>query len=185
MATSWLALWAFLVLGCTLSVHGNGRTPLEGTILDEDRAKAYLEEANVLLTDMCHRSVQTEWNYGNNLTEYNKNKSVEQTLLANMLGKEVWKNATQFKWTTFKDDATRLVFKRFSVLGTAILPDDKQSELVQIVADMSSNHGKAKICPFVRKTNTSDECNIPLEPSKKYNAFFPPLLCATNTGGPT
>ncbi|CAN8014742.1 unnamed protein product, partial [Ixodes persulcatus] len=92
---------------------------------------------------------------------------VEQTLRANVLEKEVWKNATRFKWTGFKDEETRTIFRRLSVLGTAILPEDEQTELVKIISDMDSNHGGGKICPFVRKTNTSDECNVPLEPTIK------------------
>lgn len=162
-----LLLCAVLALDYGVGAVFGERTPVEGTLLDEERAKAYLDEADVLLTDMCTRSVQAEWNYGNNLTEHNKNKSVDQTLRFNVLLKEVWKNATQFKWTTFKDKPTHLVYQRLSVLGNAILPDDKQTELVKIIADMSGNHGGAKICPYVRTTNMSDECNVALEPTIK------------------
>ncbi|KAM7313591.1 angiotensin-converting enzyme-like [Ixodes scapularis] len=171
MATSWFrtACGLLLLLGLVVVVVGDGapEKPLEGPLEDEERAKAYLKDADVLLTDMCLKSFGAEWDYANNLTEYNKNKSVEQTLRANVLEKEVWKNATQFKWTGFKDEETRTIFRRLSVLGTAILPEDERTELVKIISDMDSNHGGGKICPFVRKTNTSDECNVPLEPTIK------------------
>uniref|UniRef100_A0A0K8R9M6 Putative dipeptidyl peptidase/kininase n=1 Tax=Ixodes ricinus TaxID=34613 RepID=A0A0K8R9M6_IXORI len=169
MATSWFrtACGLLLLVGLVVVVVGAQEKPLEGPLEDEERAKAYLKDADVLLTDMCLKSYNAEWDYANNLTEHNKNKSVEQTLRANVLEKEVWKNVTQFKWTGFKDEETRTIFRRLSVLGTAILPEDKQTELVKIISDMDSNHEGGKICPFVRKTNTSDECNVPLEPTIK------------------
>ncbi|CAN7938175.1 unnamed protein product [Ixodes hexagonus] len=77
MATSWFrAVCALLVAGLALVAQCAPEKPLEGTLTDEERAKAYLEDADVLLTDMCLRSYTAEWNYANNLTEHNKNKSV-------------------------------------------------------------------------------------------------------------
>ncbi|CAN8014739.1 unnamed protein product, partial [Ixodes persulcatus] len=52
------------------------RAPVEGELLDEERGKMYAKEAEVLLTDMCLKSTEVSWNYGNNLTEHNKNLSV-------------------------------------------------------------------------------------------------------------
>ncbi|XP_029845535.2 angiotensin-converting enzyme-like [Ixodes scapularis] len=165
METSWFLVYCFLVLGS--GVECASKAPVEGEILDEERGKMYAKEAEVLLTDMCLKSTEVSWNYGNNLTEHNKNLSIEQSLVSGALYKEVWKNMTQFKWTTFKDEQTRTIFRRFSTLGTSLLPEDKQKEYLKIVADMKGNHAAAKICPFHRMTNQSDECNVPLEPTIK------------------
>lgn len=54
---------------------------------------------------------------------------IEQSLVSGALYKEVWKNMTQFKWTTFKDEQTRTIFRRFSTLGISLLPEDKQKEV--------------------------------------------------------
>lgn len=156
-----------VVLGATPGARCASRAPLEGTIEDEERAKDYACYANEIVTDMWNKMVLADWDYNNNLTEHNKNKSVEQTLASHKLEKEVWKNITQFKWTTFKDPVTRRIFEKLSVLGTAILSEDKQDEFIKLIADMQENHANAKICPYVRKTNKSDECNLSLEPEIK------------------
>ncbi|CAN7988334.1 unnamed protein product [Ixodes hexagonus] len=165
METSWFLVWTFLTfVSC---VERAPRAPVEGVLLDEERAKVYAKEAEVLLTDMCLKSSQVSWNYANNLTEHNKNMTIAQNLVSSVLYKEVWKNMTQFKWTTFKDEATRTIFRRFSTLGTSLLPEDKQKEYLRLVADMKGNHGAAKICPFHRLTNQSDEFRVPLDPTIK------------------
>lgn len=151
---------------CVLVGHvtSAARVPVEGTLEDEEQAKAYLKDVEAMLTEVCLDVVYARWNHSVNLTEHNKNKSIEASLEMSRLNKEVWKNVTKFKWTTFKDEQTRTVFKRTSVLGSAILPDDEKRELVQIIADMSQNHASAKICPFKRNCTSAEKCNIPLDP---------------------
>lgn len=158
-----------LLAVCALVFPRSGaeRVPVEGTLEDEEQAMAYLKEVEALLTDGCLRVANARWNHATNLTEHNKNKSVEATVEINRLNKEVWKNITKFRWTTFKDEKTRTVFKRNSILGAALLPDEENKELVQLIADMTENHASAKICPFKHNTESPSECNVPLEPTIK------------------
>lgn len=160
--------WLVALVGCVLVAEKltgvEARVPVEGTLEDEERAKAYLKDVEVLLTDACLKVSNARWNHSVNLTERNKNRSIEASLEMSRLNKEIWKNMTMFKWTTFKDEHTRVVYKRKSVLGSAILPDQEKRELVQIIADMSQNHASAKICPFKRQSTSPDECNVPLDP---------------------
>ncbi|XP_075550287.1 angiotensin-converting enzyme-like [Dermacentor variabilis] len=161
----WLA--CLVLAAAAPSARAAARQPVEGDNEDEDMAKMYACYANYLVTEMWNRVVVADWNYANNLTEYNKNKSVEVTLEAQKLDLEVWKNVTKYKWTKFEDPVTRRIFEKLSVLGTAVLSNDKQNELVNIIADMQENHASSKICPFVRQTNRPDECNLSLEPEIK------------------
>ncbi|XP_037517553.1 angiotensin-converting enzyme [Rhipicephalus sanguineus] len=151
---------------CVLVGHvtSAARVPVEGTLEDEEQAKAYLKDVEAMLTEVCLDVSYARWNHSVNLTEHNKNKSIDASLKMSRLNKEIWKNVTKFKWTTFKDEQTRTIFKRTSVLGSAILPDDEKRELVQIIADMSQNHASAKICPFKRNCTSAEKCNIPLDP---------------------
>lgn len=160
-----------LCVGVILEWHGSARCapkhPAQGTAEDEQRAKAYLGDVDAILTAVCYNDNLAEWNYETNINDENNEKNVEQKLKSSQLSKEVWRNMTQFKWTTFKDPRTRRAFKLLSVIDTAILPHDKQNEFVKTVNDMQGNHASAKICPFARKTGKSDECTLSLEPDIK------------------
>ncbi|KAL1430140.1 hypothetical protein MTO96_002399 [Rhipicephalus appendiculatus] len=99
---------------CVLGVHvtGAARVPVEGTLKDEEQAKAYLKDVEAMLTGACLDVTSARWNHSVDLTEHNKNRSIEASLEISRLNKEIWKNVTRFKWTTFKDEQTRTVFKR-------------------------------------------------------------------------
>ncbi|XP_070392997.1 angiotensin-converting enzyme-like [Dermacentor albipictus] len=163
----WPWLVGMILAAVMTEAHGAARQPVEGDNEDEDVAQMYACYANYLVTQMNNRVTNAVWNYANNLTEYNKNNSVKARLEMKKLEKEVWKNVTKYKWTKFEDPVTRRIFEKLSVLGTAMLSDDKQNELLNIVAEMLQNHASGKICPFLRKTNTSEECNLSLEPEIK------------------
>ncbi|XP_077483440.1 angiotensin-converting enzyme-like [Amblyomma americanum] len=141
--------------------------PAEGAVEDEERAKAYLSDVDVILTSICYNDNLAEWNYETNINDENNRKNVERRLISSAISKQVWRNITQFKWTSFKDPTTRRVFKLLSVIDTAILPHDEQNEFVKTVNDMQGNHASAKICPFARKTGKPDECTLSLEPDIK------------------
>ncbi|XP_064471670.1 angiotensin-converting enzyme-like [Ornithodoros turicata] len=164
------SLWyvgVFLLVEHLRSVEPAKARCVTGIIDDEERAVEYLKELNGVLTDMCTRTVVASWNYATNLTEYNKNQSIDHNVKSSILDKEIWANATMFNWESFKDPVTRRVFKEFSTLGTSVLPEEKLSEFIKLTTDMAGNHGGAKICPFVRVTNEDDECNVSLEPTIK------------------
>lgn len=165
MRSAWLKLGLVLVLNLQSALVPCGaRQPAEGTIEDEERAKHYVDELEALLTDMCYMNNVAQWNYETDLTEENKRKTVKQQYTSGEVNKEVWKNITQFKWTSFKDANTKRVFKLLSVIDTAILPEDKQNEFLKIVSDMLGNHAAAKACPFTQNGRKPDECDLPLDP---------------------
>lgn len=168
MHSAWLKLGVLLVLNLQPElVRCGARKPAEGTIEDEERAKHYLDELDTLLNDMCYMENVAQWNYETNLNEENKMKTVKQRFRSGEITKEVWKNITQFKWTSFKDPNTKRVFKLLSVIDTAILPEDKQNEFLKIVSDMLGNHASAKACPFPRNSPKPDRCTLPLDPDIK------------------
>ncbi|KAH7946443.1 hypothetical protein HPB49_025158 [Dermacentor silvarum] len=139
------------------------RRPVDGTVRDKDRAKAYLDEVDAILSDICYNDNVAEWNYETDINSENDRKRVEQSLKSNELKKELWRNITQFRWTSFKDPTTKRVFKLLSVVDTAILPQEKQNEFLKIVSDMQGNHASAKICPFSRKATNPDDCTLTLD----------------------
>lgn len=163
----WTWLACLVLAAATPVVRGAARQPVEGDLEDEDLAKMYACYANYLITEMWNKVVVADWNYANNITDYNKKKSVEATLESQQLDMDVWQNITKYRWTKFEDPVTRRIFEKLSVLGTAILSSEKKTELVNIIANMQENHASGKICPYVQKTNTPEECNLSLEPEIK------------------
>ncbi|XP_077491079.1 angiotensin-converting enzyme-like [Amblyomma americanum] len=134
---------------------------------EEARAKDYASYVNRTLTAAAHRAVVADWNYVTNLTEYNKNQSVVESLAVKKLEKEIWRNVTQFKWSRFKDQTTKRIFRKLSRIGTAILSAEKQDKLVNLIAEMQENHASAKVCPFRGKAAKTGKCNLSLNPEIK------------------
>lgn len=54
------------------------------------------------------------------------------------------------------------MFKKYTMLGVSILPDDKYKLLMKSVSDMESNYATAKVCSFTNAT----KCDLALEPGK-------------------
>lgn len=59
--------------------------------------------------------------------------------------KNMWKETIKFPWTTFKDPDVVKQFKLLSVLGTAILPEDKLKK-VSIQFDLDFEISKSLNC---------------------------------------
>uniref|UniRef100_G3MRB1 Angiotensin-converting enzyme n=1 Tax=Amblyomma maculatum TaxID=34609 RepID=G3MRB1_AMBMU len=164
-ATSW-GLWFFcLMLICMPEAPDAFRRIDCGE--DEARAIKYISYVNSILTSTVYKAVVAEWNYVTNLTEYNKNKTVAQSLIVKRLEKEIWRNIMKFTWTDFKDQKTKRIFRKLSRIGTAILSPEKQDKLVKLVAEMQENHASAKVCPFRSKATNTEKCNLSLDPEIK------------------
>lgn len=67
---------------------------------------------------------------------------------------------TKFHWQLFDDYDLRRQFKKYSILGTSALPEDKFKKLKATIGDMQKVYSTAKICSF--KNNT--KCDLALEP---------------------
>lgn len=75
---------------------------------------------------------------------------------------EDWKETIKFHWQQFEDYDLRRQFQKYSVLGSAALPEDKYKKLKEIIGDMQKMYSTAKICSFSNKT----KCDLALEPGK-------------------
>lgn len=159
--TSWgLQFIVFTLLSTSTAVDAF----TNGECFEEARAKEYAAYVNSLLTIAANRAVLADWNYVTNLTEHNKNKSIAATLIIKRLEKAIWRNVTHFKWSAFKDQTTRRIFRKLSRIGTAILSTEKQNKLIKLIAEMQENHASARVCPFGRKATKTEKFNLSLVP---------------------
>lgn len=78
--------------------------------------------------------------------------------------KVAWEETKMYKWQGFQDNTLKRMFKKYSELGVAALPDDKYQQLMRSVSGMEANYATSKICSY--KDNT--KCDLALEPGKTY-----------------
>lgn len=156
-----MVLGLVLLLFSSYRINVQGEKYISGDNSDEVAATQYLSYHDRLLTEKCNIIVRAEWNYASNITEENKKKLLEESLIFADFQKEAWKNSTSFAWKGFKDPLIRRWFKKLSVLGKAALPDDKLKELDGLVADMKNIYSTSKVCPYKKE---DEECKLSLEP---------------------
>ncbi|KAJ8888262.1 hypothetical protein PR048_007749 [Dryococelus australis] len=75
--------------------------------------------------------------------------------------KQQWQETIKFHWQSFRDPDLRRQFKKYAVLGTAALSEEKHDKLEKIVSEMESIYSKAKICDYKNSSN----CELSLEPA--------------------
>lgn len=76
--------------------------------------------------------------------------------------KEDWLETIKFRWQQFKDYDLHRQFKKYAVLGTSALPEDKLNKYNKIISDMEKIYSTAKVCDYKNKT----KCDLALEPGK-------------------
>jgi peptidyl-dipeptidase A len=84
--------------------------------------------------------------------------------------KAAWEETKMYKWLGFQDNSLKRMFKKYSELGVAALPDEKYKQLMRSVSGMEANYATSKICSY--RDNT--KCDLALEPGE----YFIKLCCA-------
>ncbi|EEB18604.1 Angiotensin-converting enzyme precursor, putative [Pediculus humanus corporis] len=131
-----------------------------GVKYDEEDGKIYLKKINEEVQVKTTESVVASWRYESNITDENLQNQLDVSAKLANYTKEVWKETIKYPWKTFKDEDVKRQFKKFSVLGTAILSSDKYEKYDKIVSEMQSVYGKAKVCNYHNRT----DCSLQLEP---------------------
>lgn len=113
-------------------------------------AQELLEEYDSLASTVIkHDQMIAKWNYNINLTDHNKQLYIEQKKLstqeygkfANKVIKIFGKKASNC-WSKISNPETRRGIKKFFDLGTAILPENDLSEMLEISSQMKSFYSK-------------------------------------------
>ncbi|KAL0832500.1 hypothetical protein ABMA28_000718 [Loxostege sticticalis] len=107
-----------------------------------------------------NRASLAEWEYTANITKENEDKWIQIRLDISKQDKVAWEETKMYKWQGFQDNTLKRMFKKYSELGVAALPDDKYQQLMRSVSGMEANYATSKICSY--KDNT--KCDLALEP---------------------
>lgn len=74
--------------------------------------------------------------------------------------KEIWEQVIELDWENIEDETIRRQFEKYSVLGSAALPEADMVRLSTIISNMSAVFAKATICDY----KNASKCDLLLEP---------------------
>ncbi|XP_065220101.1 angiotensin-converting enzyme-like isoform X2 [Planococcus citri] len=126
----------------------------------EEEAVRFLDRVNKLYAEKSHEVTLAEWAYATDIKPETLAKKLEVSNELAKFAKAQWLETIKYPWKTFKNPDLRRQFKKFSILGTSALPEDKYEKLEKLIADMQSIYSKGKICAY----NDTSKCNLSLEP---------------------
>ncbi|KAK4008522.1 hypothetical protein OUZ56_013657 [Daphnia magna] len=132
---------------------------------EEENARAFIEEEERRLAEKCYDYTVASWNYNTNINDINQELRLNASLEYSKFAKLSWQNLNRkFKsWPSFKDPDLKRKFKKSTVLGSSVLPEDVLAQYNQLESDMSKTHSTTKVCAYQNSTS----CNLSLDPDVK------------------
>jgi len=143
----------------------------------EVEARNFMDFLNRESAVWANRATLAEWDYESNLSNSTLQKKLKIAVEYAAFQKDQWREVIKYPWQTFQDPLLRRQFKKYSILGTAALPEDKRSRLDEVVAEMQKIYGTMKLYQWRHPRSTiqkDKEPTIQLEPDLKH-------ILATNT----
>ncbi|CAN7982506.1 unnamed protein product, partial [Ixodes hexagonus] len=110
---------------------------VSGLIKDESLASKYLEDIADQLTILNSVSANGNWDYDNNLTDYNQQKANELNIEITKKSREFALTAKQFDYKSFTNTTLRRIFRPMSDLGVGSLDDAEVAKIENISSTMS------------------------------------------------
>ncbi|KAH3705131.1 angiotensin-converting enzyme-like [Dreissena polymorpha] len=121
-------------------------------------AAEFLEYYNTEASRVMTRTVEAQWNYGSNITDYNQEVLVNVSLEQADFAKRMYHHANQFNWKDINDPNVRRQFEKIINIGTSALDDKVQlKQMADMQARIEGIYGKAKV-------QMSDGRTLALEP---------------------
>ncbi|XP_073942653.1 angiotensin-converting enzyme-like isoform X3 [Choristoneura fumiferana] len=126
----------------------------------EHEGREYIMQLDIATGIRRKIAHKAEWDYTSNITKENEEKKIQLQLEISKQEKAAWEDTKMYRWQDFQDVTLRRMFKKYSQLGVAALPDDKYKLLMKSVSGMESNYATSKICSYKNPT----KCDLALEP---------------------
>uniref|UniRef100_A0A0B7ANC9 Angiotensin-converting enzyme n=1 Tax=Arion vulgaris TaxID=1028688 RepID=A0A0B7ANC9_9EUPU len=118
----------------------------DGTNNNATDALEFLQKYNIEAGQSFNLVVLKEWDVDTNITDYNEEESIKQQLIAAKFDKDMRNIAATFNTSTMSWDTQRQL-GMIQNIGTSAQPNEtKVAELSQVMADMESIYGTAKVC---------------------------------------
>ncbi|KAM7313925.1 angiotensin-converting enzyme-like [Ixodes scapularis] len=110
---------------------------VSGLIKNEALASQYLEDIADDITTLYSVSIYSSWDYLNNLTDHNQQKSGEVSVQTTKTWREFALTAKQFDYKSFKNVTLRRILRPMSDLGSAVLDDAELNQMENLSSTMS------------------------------------------------
>lgn len=88
------------------------------------KAKDILKRMDKLYAEWNHKQSIAGWNYASNLTDENLTEKLNVSAAAARVTKQVAQEVNEFPWRELQDENLKRQFQKFSILGTAALPEE-------------------------------------------------------------
>ncbi|CAK1593584.1 unnamed protein product [Parnassius mnemosyne] len=114
-------------------------------------AMQFLREYDREASGMCYRVTLSQWKFVTNITEHNRRRMAEELALSSKFERLSWRKAAAFDVSRVPDPQARRQLMKIVQSSRAALPEDKFTELQQLISEMKEIYNSAKICPFGQK----------------------------------
>ncbi|XP_047038254.1 angiotensin-converting enzyme-like [Helicoverpa zea] len=122
-----------------------------GVNTNSAEASQFLREYDREASGMCYRVTMSQWKFVTNITEYNRRRMMEELALSSKFERLSWRKAAAYDSSRLSDPQGRRQLQKIVQSSRAALPDDKYSELQQLISEMKEIYNSAKICPYGQK----------------------------------
>ncbi|XP_028158444.1 angiotensin-converting enzyme-like [Ostrinia furnacalis] len=122
-----------------------------GVNTNSAEAMQFLREYDREASGMCYRVTISQWRFVTNITEYNRRRMLEELTLSSKFERLSWRKAAAYDASRLPDSQSRRQLTRLVQASRAALPDDKFSEIQQLITEMKEIYNSAKICPYGQK----------------------------------
>ncbi|KAL4718320.1 hypothetical protein ACJJTC_010926, partial [Scirpophaga incertulas] len=111
----------------------------------------FLREYDREASGMCYRVTISQWRFVTNITEYNRRRMLEELAISSKFERLSWRKAAAFDYSRLPDAQSRRQLLKIIQSSRAALPDDKFTEIQQLITEMKEIYNSAKICPYGQK----------------------------------
>jgi peptidyl-dipeptidase A len=132
---------------------------------EEEQARTWATIYNGQAETVWFQSVDADWEYNTNLTDYNLERALEAANVAASFDNSKAAEAREFNWQDFTDELLKREFSKIVDIGYAILPPPQYTRLNELSANMQRIYSTATVCN--RPGDTSGTC-YPLDPDLSY-----------------
>ncbi|XP_072016666.1 angiotensin-converting enzyme-like [Amphiura filiformis] len=139
---------------------------------NEADARAFLNSFNEMAMEVYSAEAAASWDYNTNLTDENREKYVQASLVTAGFDQEARQNASTFDRTRFSADTVRQLEKLLYIGDSALEDDQDLMDLTNIITKMDSRYSKGKVCLKKKCYNFEPDLVRILAESRNYAELY-------------
>lgn len=158
----WSGVFFFLFAFCTRNASSEEYLRV-GSNTNAAEAAQFLREYDREASGMCYRVTISQWRFVTNITEYNRRRMSEELALSSKFERLSWRKAAAYDASRLPDPQGRRQLQKIVQASRAALPEERYSELQQLITEMKEIYNLAKICPYGHKPHDPHVPRMPFQ----------------------